>query len=130
MRTQRWGACTAGSSGADTIVLPGGGTYSYSAYEDSTFGPTALLVISSEITIEGSGATIERSGGPNFRLFAVDSSGNLTLDETTVSGGVTSSRGGGVYNFLGTVNITNSTISGNSAFRGGGVFNRNGGVGT
>jgi hypothetical protein len=71
---------------------------------------------------------------PDFRLFAVNSTGDLTLQETTVSGGrvssdpVTSVRflGGGITNYDGTVTVTNSTISSNSAYGAGGVFSRGG----
>jgi Ca2+-binding RTX toxin-like protein len=52
----------------------------------------------------------------------------LTLKDTTVSGGNTTD-GGGVANSYGTVTLTNSTVSGNSAGRqGGGVFTINGGT--
>ena len=63
-----------------------------------------------------------------FRIFAIDSSGNLTLNETTVSGGVAvgsfpANLGGGVFN-RGTATLTHSTVSGNSTGGGGGVYNR------
>ena len=55
---------------------------------NSTYGPTGLPVIRSVITITGQGSTIARhSEAPQFRLFAVNSTGALTLNETTVSGG-------------------------------------------
>jgi hypothetical protein len=71
------------------------------------------------------------SSKPNFRIFAVGSGGNLTLQNTTVSGGVASGEsfpnyaGGGVLN-SGTTTLTSSTVSGNSAFFGGGVLNNSG----
>src|SRR5262245_39351147 len=37
---------------------------------DTQFGPSALLV-STPITITGTGQTIQRTGAPGFRLFAV-----------------------------------------------------------
>ena len=47
--------------------------------------------------------------------------GTLTVTNSTISGN-TASRGGGIFNNGGTVTITNSTISGNTAqFRGGGI---------
>jgi CSLREA domain-containing protein len=57
-----------------------------------------------------------------YRVFYVVNSGNLTLDGLTVRHGNVSSSGGGIYS-AGTLTITNSTFSGNSAgFGGGGVF--------
>ena len=81
------GGCPAGS-GADTIVLPAGSTQTLTSVNNNTYGPTGLPVISSVITIAGQGSTITRaSGAPEFRLLAVNSTGDLTLQETTVSGG-------------------------------------------
>jgi hypothetical protein len=123
------GGCPAGS-GADTIMLPAGSTQTLTEVNNSTYGPTGLPVIRSVITIAGQGSTIAReSSAPEFRLVALDSVGDLTLQETTVSGGRSSSvNGGGVANYGGTLTLTNSTISGNSArgfsgSDGGGVWN-------
>jgi hypothetical protein len=117
------GGCPAGG-GADTVVLPPGSTHILSRVNNSTHGPTGLPVISSVITIAGQGSTIARAGGaPAFRLLTVDTTGDLTLQETTVSGGASTGPGGGGVLNLGTLTITNSTISGNSADGGGGVAN-------
>lgn len=113
------GSCTTGS-GADTIVLAGG-TYSYTTLYASA---TALPTISSVITIEGNGATIARlAGSPDFRLLRVNSSGNLTLNNSTVTGGRTS-IGGGISVNYGTLTLNNSTVSGNEAPTGGGIYGR------
>ena len=81
------GGCPAGR-GADTIVLPQGSTQTLTSVENSDYGPTGLPVIRSEITISGRGSTIVRdSGAPEFRILTVNSTGKLTLTETTVSGG-------------------------------------------
>ena len=105
------------------------GTHTLTAANNSAFGPTGLPVVSTPITIEGNGSTINRDpmASNTFRIFAINSSGNLTLNETTVSGGAAvvsfpGGRGGGVYN-RGTLTLTRSTVSGNSAGNGGGVFN-------
>jgi hypothetical protein len=116
------GGCPAGS-GADTIVLPAGSTQTLTEVNNETYGPTGLPVISSVVTIEGQRSTIVRdSEAPEFRILAVDSRGELTLQETTVSGGrapgkvVPSSSyyyGGGVANYGGTLTVVNSLIVGN-----------------
>jgi hypothetical protein len=116
------GGCAAGS-GADTIVLPAGSTQTLRRAHNDTYGPTGLPVIRSVITIAGQESTIARdSGAPEFRLLAVHSTGDLTLQETTVSGGA-AHRGGGVANY-GTLAVTHSTIAENLAYGdGGGVLN-------
>lgn len=57
-----------------------------------------------------------------------DSGGIVTINRTTISGNTTTGRGGGILGQDPTINITNSTISGNTALNGGGVFNRFGTV--
>jgi Chlamydia polymorphic membrane protein (Chlamydia_PMP) repeat len=123
------GGCPAGS-GADTIVLPPGSTQTLTAVHNDTYGPTGLPVIRSVVTIAGQGSTITRdSGAPEFRIVAVNGTGDLTLQETTVSGGVAESsgeqgpgRGGGVFNY-GTLTLIHSTLARNHAGGyGGGIW--------
>ena len=163
------------SPGADTIVLQSGATYTLSL--DADGGGHAIdsgannddLDITSQITIEGNGATIERSTAVTcnlngtvqtgeFRIFDVRGGGNLTLQDLTVrngcaDGGFPDNYGGGIFVASGppaagqltltnvtltqdraysngggiasggTVTITGSTLSGNSAGTGGGINN-------
>ncbi len=104
------GCAVADHTGADTITL------NTNVYLDS-----ALPDITSDITIEGGGHTIERTGGPDFSVLTV-SGGNLTLNEATISGG-SATKGGGILNEYGTLTVQNSAITGNSAVYGGGIFN-------
>jgi Right handed beta helix region len=123
------GGCPAGS-GTDTLVLePPGSTVTLTHVDNTSYGPTGLPVIRSVMTITGQGSTITRApNAPEFRLLAVKGSGDLTLQEVTLTGGVVhrrnyyyrEDRGGGVFNYNGTVTIEGSTISGNT---GGGVAN-------
>ena len=115
------GGCAAGN-GADTITLQTDVTLTasnnYAVNSDN-----GLPVISSEITIEGAGHMISRdAGAPAFRLLLVNLNGNLTLHQTTLSGGNSQQSGGAIHN-LGTVTVNNSTFSGNSASHGGAIFN-------
>jgi CSLREA domain-containing protein len=57
-----------------------------------------------------------------------DSGGPVTINRTTISGNTTTGRGGGILGQDPTINIINSTISGNTALNGGGIFNRFGTV--
>jgi Calx-beta domain len=63
----------------------------------------------------------------NYGSGVSTSYGNLTIQNSTISGNTTPGGGGGVYNYAGTVAITNSTISDNTAkSSGGGVNNKYG----
>ncbi|HYX29181.1 MAG TPA: CSLREA domain-containing protein [Pyrinomonadaceae bacterium] len=121
------GECAAGSSSvADTIDLTGvTGTINL---------PAVLPDLNSDMTINGPGAnqlTIMRStaaGTPNFRVFFIQSAVNVSLVGLTISGGSPIGNGGGLIN-LGSLSLTNVTISGNSvttASRGGGIFSNGG----
>ena len=134
---------SAAGSGADTITFApnlftsGDQTITLTQFDtglDSTeFGATALYA-SSEISIVGpsgnNGLTIQRDSGngSQFRLFHVLGSGNLTLENLTLSGGsakgsdgygggAAAGMGGAIFN-QGTLTIKNSTLSGNSAIGG------------
>jgi hypothetical protein len=115
------GGCPAGS-GADTLVLPTGSTLTLTNVDNTTYGPTGLPVVSSTITIAGQGSTLERGGSaPAFRLVAVGVGGELAVQNLTLRGGIGDRYGGGVYN-TGSLTLTNSTVSGDSAVCGGGIF--------
>ena len=76
------------------------------------------------LTINGGGAiTVHRSSATQFRIFFVLSKANVTLNGLTITNGDTRTLGGGIQNG-GTLTITNSVISGNSASTaGGGIYN-------
>ena len=118
------------SGGADTINLATGCTYTLTDGPFSANGDNGLPSITSQITINGHGATIERSsegGTPQFRIFHVASGGDLTLTNITIANGDGSDAGGGIYN-RGALNISHSTLSGNTASSGGGIMNNSGTV--
>jgi hypothetical protein len=110
------GSCTPGR-GADRIVLPRGSTHILKKVNNTTYGPTGLPVIRSDITIDGNNSTIRRArSAPEFRICAVAQNDELTLRNTTVSGGRAADEGGlggGVYGYESDIKIVNSTISGN-----------------
>jgi hypothetical protein len=112
--------CGAGS-GADTIELPAAATHTVTSRSASYYGSTGLPTITSQITIEGNGGKIAGKKNARFRLFAVESSGDLTLQNVIVSGG-SQHYGGAIFNY-GTLTVNYSTITGSKAGLGGGVFN-------
>jgi hypothetical protein len=88
-------------------------------------GPNGLPQVVSTIEIQGNDFTVRRiTGAPDFRIFNIAiNTGDLTLLNTTVSGGnAPGYRGGGIYN-RGTITLTGSTLTGNSATYGGGLGN-------
>ena len=114
-----------GNSEPDTINLASNGSYTLTAVDNINDGPNGLPSTTSNITINGNGATIERSkseGIPDFRVFHVANVGILTLNDLTVSGGIASAGfGGGIAN-VGDLILNNATVSGNnSSGNGGGI---------
>ncbi len=124
-------ACTAGS-GADTIVVPAG-TYTLTIPPDGTpnDGWDGDLDVFGDLTIDGVGAdttvieACDSGGGPCTgidRVFHMDpfSLGiNVEMSGLTIRNG-TAEGGGGIYSNY-TLTLTNSTVSGNSAYYGGGI---------
>jgi uncharacterized repeat protein (TIGR01451 family) len=125
--------------GADTITLAANITLT--AVDNTTDGRNGLPSITSAITIEGNGFTIQRDPAYNtcgptpgnaaqdFRILHVSAGGNLSLYNVTIANGCANialpSNGGGIYNVGGTITtIANSTFSGNQANGGGGIYNR------
>ncbi|MCH8853629.1 MAG: hypothetical protein IID41_13400, partial [Planctomycetes bacterium] len=121
------GGCPAGN-GADTIELPAGATITLTEVDNVDIdGDNGLPQITSAITINGNGATIERSSfiaTPDFRIFYV--SAELILSNSSVVNGNAAGfgsdgGGGGLYISVGaTVLLSDINVNGNSANIGGG----------
>lgn len=112
------------SSGvADTINLD------LNQLADITLASTSQLPAITDpagLTIDGSSVNITISGGEQHRVFWVDRGAKLTLNRLTVANGLvplegTATAGGSIY-CEGALQVSNSTISGNSADIGGGIF--------
>ncbi|TAH43131.1 MAG: hypothetical protein EYC71_10645 [Gammaproteobacteria bacterium] len=104
--------------GLDTIQLGSACIYSITGANNYWYGPNGLPAISSEISIQGNGATLARQGSSgNFRIFYVSGglsglpSGLLTITNATISGGVAKGGNGG---------------GGGGAGMGGAIFNQGG----
>jgi hypothetical protein len=115
----------------DTINLKAGCTYKLVSVDNNTsaLGATGLPLIADaatagKLTINGNGATIERSsakGMKNFRILAVAIGGDLTIKNVTLRNGkLTNDNGGSIYS-NGKLTVIDSTITGNSAEFGGGI---------
>src|SRR5215212_2030143 len=83
------------------------------------------------LTIDGGSTNITISGANQVRVFEVGSDAKLTLSNLAVADGAVSDSGGAILN-RGTLEVSNSTLSGNSARfgfgGGGGIFNEVGTV--
>ncbi|RBP51128.1 choice-of-anchor Q domain-containing protein [Arenicella xantha] len=118
------GGCSAGS-GADTIFLPSG-TLTYSNAEPGVdiSGGSALPVVDSQITIQGSNSSLARSASlttPDFRLLTVGSAGNLTINDVEIVNGMAPS-GGGILCTQATLTVSNSNLQRNSSSIQGGAI--------
>lgn len=130
------------AGGTNTITLAANTTFDLTAVNNATtgkkgLGANGLPVIKQgdNLTIIGNGDIIERStaaGTAAFRLFQVAQGSSLTLQNVKLqnglaqgSAGAPAADGGAFYN-LGTLTVSGSTLSGNSAGGYGGAINNKG----
>jgi len=86
---------------------------------------TAPITITKNLAIDASTVFTPTVSGNNLsRVFTVNSGMKAALDHLVIASGNCGSgcTGGGIYN-TGTLTVTNSTLSGNSANYGGGIYN-------
>jgi hypothetical protein len=125
------GGCPAGS-GADTILLATGATYTLTEVDNTveqsgTPLPNGLPSVTSEITINGNPAIIARSSAdstPAFRLLHVAQGGRLTINGLTLTNDKmpdipatqagSEGHGGGIFN-EGVLTLINATVTANNA---------------
>ncbi len=118
-------------AGADIIQLPAGGLFNVSkSMVDYSYGYTALPPITSKITVEGNGSTINRTGKDDMRFFTALPSGDgntpdLTINNITLTNGRNElDFGGAIYALQAKLTLNNCTITGSEGFAGGGVYTR------
>jgi hypothetical protein len=117
---------------ASIIQLQTGTTYTLTEVDNTPLFAAAngLPVISTAITIQGNGATLQRSqesGTPEFRFFRITESGNLTIEDLVLTRGSVvlsafESIGGAIYT-SGQLTIHNSAFVNNSANASGAILN-------
>jgi predicted outer membrane repeat protein len=114
-------AISSANSTGGTVTLASGCTYTLTAADNGTDGGTGLPVITGKVTVQGSGATIQRStasGTAAFRLFDIASGGSLTLNGgLTLGNGLADdgANGGGAIDSHGTLSVSGVTFSGNQS---------------
>ncbi|MDQ5836998.1 MAG: hypothetical protein M3379_09490, partial [Acidobacteriota bacterium] len=121
---------TPGSTGACTQADPNCGSIQ-AAVNAASAGDTIQVAagtyvehvtISKDLTISGAGAAQTIVDGTQSGTVLTINSGTVSLSGMSVINGKASTNGGGISN-LGTLNVTNSTVSNNSAVQGGGIYN-------
>ena len=99
--------------------LPGGAGFNGAVTFDCGASPVTITVsstktISASTSISG-GGFVTLSGGGTVLVFVVNEGVTLNLHRLTISGRSPTAYGGAIYNNHGTLTITNSTFSGNTA---------------
>ena len=74
---------------------------------------SSTITLSQNVTIDGNGHKVTLDGQHSVQVLSVASGVTATLKDLTIANGQ-STNGGGINN-AGTLTITNSTLSGNSA---------------
>lgn len=123
------GTATTVNVGANGTVQNGidasaiGGTVNLAA---ATYPLGQTIFIRKNVTVQGAGSgSTKVSGGNAVTVFQVLPGRSATLDKLSVINGNSSGNGGGIINDKGTLIISNSAISNNSAPQqfGGGIYN-------
>jgi predicted outer membrane repeat protein len=103
-----------GAAAGDTVTFGCSGTITL------TSGGGGAITLSKDLTIDGSGQAVTISGGGSVQVLVVDSGVSVTLNDLTIANGsCTACAGAGILN-TGTLHVTNSAVSGNSAGGSGG----------
>lgn len=113
-------AVAAANGGTDggVVNLAAGCTYTMTAVNNTADGANAFPDITGTVTINGNGATITRSNSaPAFRFLIADNTGNLTLNNLTLSNGQAEAQphGGGAVLNRGHLSVTGVSFLNNSA---------------
>lgn len=131
---------TANADGVpNTIELQADTIYTLTQFVSAERGQTGLPAITSEITLNGHNAIIQRdptypcidddvAEATEFRIFYITSNSSLTLNDLTIRHGCASGPlnnyqgyGGGIFKYHGSLSVSNGTIAENAATHGGGI---------
>ena len=132
------GTCQAGACELTGSVLPcteqgirnavaaGGGPYTFDCATPTTIVTAAEIVIDNNVILDGEGR-LTVDGNTGHRVFSVAAGVEAGLIGFTVTGGADVLAGGGILN-EGTLVLSASTVTGNTANRGGGLANQSTGT--
>lgn len=112
--------CT--EQGIRAAIAQGEGPHKFDCAAATTVTTEAEIVIDQDVILDGDDV-LTVSGNDTHRVFKVDTDVTAELRNLVVTGGGAVPEGSGIYN-LGTLTLTDSTVSANAALsRGGGVAN-------
>jgi len=111
--------------GADNTVINGNGTIINDRAMSISAGISVVLV---GITVRNGRTDQVLGGGSSSVGGGIYSVGTLTVTNSTISGNHAGGSGGAIANYGGTLTVTNSTISGNTARGYGGGIHSSGGT--
>jgi CSLREA domain-containing protein len=114
--------------GADIIELGTNLAYKMTVIDsgEGIGDPNGMPVITSNITINGHGSFLYRDpdlATPAFRIFKINFSGILTLNDLDMAYGLSPNDGGGLWN-EGSLIMNNSSIKHSRGDRGGGIYTK------
>jgi hypothetical protein len=125
----------ANAVGSGTLLLASNCNYALTLPSGAGRGPDGLLITGSLRIVGGTSTTISRSAAaPPFRIIEVAAGAGLDLRNVFVVGGLTDATvpandtGGGILNSRGTIVLSRTTITGNTADNGAGISNDSGRV--
>ncbi len=124
-----FGGCMRSGTAPYTISVPAN-TYTLTGALGEDNNSSGDLDIRASMTINGAGAgSTIIDGNNNDRVFHIDPTGigglTVNISGVTIQNGAATFHGGGIYNDSSTVNVTDSTLSGN---QGRGIYNYGGTV--
>ncbi len=124
------GACQGGScvgtfacteQGILDAIAAGGGPHTFDCGGSNTVVTQATIEINNDVILDGEG-NLTVHANDSHRVFMVWSDIRAELRGITITGGASQDEYGGGIRAFGALKLTNSTVSGNSAFRyGGGI---------
>jgi len=113
--------CT--EQGIVDAIATGGGPHTFACAIPTRVVTTEEIVVDNDVILDGQGQ-LTVDGNQRHRVFSVATVTTAELIGFTVTGGATTGDGGGIRN-SGTLALTNSAVTGNTALygRGGGIWN-------
>lgn len=105
-----------GPGAANLTISPTGSARVFTLFPD----PTVTI---SGVTISRTSGSTDDNGGAIY-----DYDGDLTIQNSVISGNSANGKGGAIYTYDGTVTIINSSLTGNTALAGGAIYTNDGSI--
>jgi len=122
--TCQQGSCQVACSeqGIREAIAAGGGPYTFDCDRPTTVETEAGFYINNDVILDGEG-NLTVDGNEDHGVFGIDGSATVELRGFTITKGFPGPghQGGGIW-VAGTLTLTNSTVSGNTAYVGGGIW--------